>query len=230
MAAALLTQRLMGRGAAARRDWRSPLVTGLSLALLLRSHSPLVWAGAAAIGVGSKFLLRVGGKPLCNPACLGIVAILLLCPDLAWVSPGQWGALGWATLLLGGAAVLVLGRAARADTALAFFGSYGGLLAGRCMLLGDPWTVPVHQLQSGSLLIFGCFMITDPRSTPDARAGRVLFAAVVALLAYVLQFGWQNRTGQFFALVLATPLVPLLDRILPAERFGWHPIPRRTAP
>ena len=68
-------------------------------------------------------------------------------------------------------------------------------------------------MQSGSLLVFGLFMITDPRSTPEHRAGRILFAVVVAGGAYALQFGWQTREGLFYALALAAPLVPLLDRL-----------------
>jgi hypothetical protein len=31
-------------------------------------------------------------------------------------------------------------------------------------------------------------MISDPRTTPDSRAGRMLFAVLVAVGAYVVQF------------------------------------------
>ena len=41
------------------------------------------------------------------------------------------------------------------------------LLLARAFWLGDPLAIPLHQMQSGSLLIFAFFMISDPRTTPD---------------------------------------------------------------
>ncbi len=215
IAAALATQFTATRVLRRTFDWRSPLITGLSLSLLLRSHDPAVWLAAGLLGVGSKFLIRAGGKHVFNPACFAIVVLVL--SGQAWVSPGQWGALAWAGLLLGGGGALVLGQARRVDTAAAFLLSYGGLLLLRCLRLGDPLTIPLHQVQSGALLVFALFMITDPRSTPDRRAGRVLFAVTVAALAYELQFGWQLREGLFLALAAAAPLVPLIDHLLSQE-------------
>ena len=91
-------------------------------------------------------------------------------------------------------------------------------------MLGDPPGIPLHQLQSGSLLLFTCFMITDPRSTPDHLAGRMVFATIVAMLAYHLQFDLQIRTGLFWALACAAPLTPLIDRLLQAPRYRWRPL------
>src|SRR5271155_1804388 len=54
-------------------DLRSPWITGLSLALLIRGDALWVPALAAAIGIGGKFLFRIDGKHLWNPAALGIV-------------------------------------------------------------------------------------------------------------------------------------------------------------
>ena len=210
--AALGTQVLASAFTGRRVDWRSPLVTGLSLSLLLRTQDPAVWAGAGMLAIGSKYLLRVRGRHLFNPACFAIVVLVLT--GRAWVSPGQWGALALSALLLGGGAALVLGRARRVDTAAAFLGSYGLLLLGRAAVLGDPWAIPLHQVQSGALLVFALFMVTDPRTTPARRIGRMAFATAVAMLAYTLQFGWQIREGLFYALVLLAPAVPLIDRLM----------------
>ena len=220
--AALATQYAFSRlpGAAAF-DWRSPLITGLSLSLLLRSQAPFLWVLAPALGIASKFLIRRGGKHFFNPATFAIVALLLLSPDV-WVSPGQWGHSIWLVLLLVCAGGLVLQRAERADTALAFLGCYAGLLCWRAWSLGDPLAIPLNQLQSGALLLFSFFMITDPRSTPDRRLGRIVFAASVALLAYWLQFRWQLRPALFYALASLSPLTLVIDRVLPAPRFVWR--------
>ena len=76
----------------------------------------------------------------------------------------------------------------------AFLGFYALLVVGRAVWLGDPLTIPLHHLQSGALLLFAFFMISDPKTTPDSRAGRVLFATLVALGAVLVQFGLYRPT------------------------------------
>ena len=222
VASALLAQAAFCRAFAVPFDWRSPLITGLSLSLLLRTNFPAFWAAAPMLAIASKFLLRVRGKHLFNPAAFAIV-VLLLASDGVWVSPGQWGAAAWLALLVTSLGGLVLTRSARLDTALGFLLCFGGLLAWRAWTLGDPWAIPLHQVQAGSLLLFAFFMVTDPRSTPDSRAGRMVFVAAVSALAYHLMFAWQQRPGLYFALVAVSCLTPLLDLLLPAARFRWRP-------
>src|SRR5262245_2436627 len=80
-------------------DPRSPLITGLSLSLLLRADEPWLHALAAVIAIGSKFVLRVDGKHIWNPAGLAIVVLLFTSNDV-WISPGQWGSAVWFVALL----------------------------------------------------------------------------------------------------------------------------------
>jgi Na+-transporting NADH:ubiquinone oxidoreductase subunit NqrB len=203
-----------------RIDLRSPLITGLSLSLLLRADEPWVYAAAGIIAISSKFLLRIDGKHLWNPAGLAIV-VLLFGTDHVWISPGQWGASLWFAALLAFLAILVLQAARRADISLFFLAAHAGLLLGRALWLGDPLAIPLHQLESGSLLIFAFFMISDPRTAPDARWGRLLLALAVAFLAHWLVFFMQMRPALYVALIAISPLTPLLDRIFPAQRFQW---------
>jgi Na+-transporting NADH:ubiquinone oxidoreductase subunit NqrB len=204
----------------ARLDLRSPLITGLSLSLLLRADDPSLHAAAGVIAILSKFVLRVGDKHVFNPAGFAIVALLLM-SDHVWISPGQWGASIWFAALVGFCAILVLHAARRADIAVFFLLSHAALLLARAWWLGDPLAIPLHQLQSGSLLIFAFFMISDPRTSPDARLGRFIFAIAVALAAHWLAFSMQMRPALYFALIALSPLTFLIDRILPAERFAW---------
>jgi enediyne biosynthesis protein E5 len=115
----------------------------------------------------------------------------------------------------------VLHAARRSDIAVFFLAAHAALLLARALWLGDPLAIPVHQLQSGSLLIFSFFMISDPRTAPDSRLGRFIFALAVALLGHYLAFFMQMRPALYFALIALSPLVLLIDRIFPAERFLW---------
>lgn len=209
-------------------QWKSALITSLSLSILLRAADPWFWFAAGLIGVGAKFLVRVNGKHLFNPACIGIVTVSLLAGSAAWVSPGQWGQAPLFAAFAIGFAALVLSSAKRLDIALGFLAAFAVMLFGRALYLGDPMVIPAHQMQSGALLVFAFFMITDPRSTPDSRAGRIIFACIVAMLAAWLSWGPHVRGSMLYALAVLAPLTPVLDRLIPAGRFQWIPSQQET--
>jgi len=222
IASALATQlvctRLWGRGPF---DPRSALISGLSLCLLLRTGSVDVAMLAAVVAIASKFTLRVRGKHVFNPTNFALVAMMLAVQDV-WVSPGQWGSGIVFAFLLASAGGLVVNRAARGDVTLAFLACYAGLLVGRSLWLGEPLAIPMHRLENGALVLFSFFMISDPKTTPDSRLGRILFAALVALGAYTVQF-WLFRTnGLLWSLAVCSLAVPLIDRLLPGPRYQWE--------
>jgi len=107
----------------------------------------------------------------------------------------------------------------------AFLAAHAALVLGRAAWLGDPLAIALHRLENGALVLFAFFMISDPRTTPDARAGRILFAALVAVGAYVLQFRlfWTNPL--LWSLAACSLAVPLLDRLLPGSRYQWRKTP-----
>jgi len=221
LASALLTQVVCSRLTGVPIDLRSPLITGLSLSLLLRADEPWIHALAGVIAIGSKFVLRIDGKHIWNPAGFAIVVLLFAAKAHVWISPGSWGSRVWFASLLAFFAILVLGAARRSDIALFFIGTHAALLFARAVWLGDPFTIPIHQLQSGSLLIFTFFMISDPRTSPDSRLGRFVFAASVALAAHYMAFFMQMRPALYVALIALSPFIILIDKLLPAQRFTW---------
>lgn len=229
LASALLTQYAATRWAGlAAFDAKSPLISSLSLCLLLRTDHPAVPALAAVIAIASKFVLRWRGKHIFNPTNLALA--LSLAAGLGWMSPGQWGQVAWFGFLFACLGSLVVTRAARADVTLAFLGCYIGLLVARALWLGDPLTIPLHQLESGALLIFAFFMLSDPKTTPDAREGRIAYAFGVALMALYIQYGLFRPHGPLWALLACAPLVPLFDFWWPGARYRWAAPPRNPTP
>ncbi|WP_448563197.1 RnfABCDGE type electron transport complex subunit D [Trichothermofontia sp.] len=200
---------------------RSPLITALSLCLLLRADQASTFVLAGVLAILSKFLLRSGDKHFFNPANFGMIAALLLTGD-AWVSPGQWGDDWWYVLLFAGTGGLVLKQVGRWDTTAAFLGAYGVLEAVRNLWLGWEWDVLGHRLMSGSLLLFALFMITDPRSIPNARIGRIMWAIAIALLTFILRNYFFLSTAVFWALFALAPLTVLMDSLWSAPRFSWQ--------
>ena len=218
--AALATEAVTAPLRGVRFDPRSPLISALSLALLLRAEQAALLAVAAALAVASKALLRVRGKHIFNPTCFAIV-VLLAASDGAWVSAGQWGSAALFAFALACAGTRVVHRSERSDVPIAFLASYATLVFGRALWLGDPPAIPLHGLQSGALLLFAFFMISDPRTTPDSRAGRLVFCALTALTALWVQFGWYWPNPLLWALALCAPCVPVLDRLRPGGRVAW---------
>jgi Na+-transporting NADH:ubiquinone oxidoreductase subunit NqrB len=206
-------------------DPRSALISGLSLCLLLRTNSAALAVIAAAVTIASKFVLRVRGKHIFNPTNFGIVAMMLATGGGVWVSPGQWGSAAFFAFLIACLGGLVVNRAARSDITYAFLTFYLAVLFGRSLWLGQPMAIPLHQVESGAFLIFTFFMISDPRTTPDSRAGRVLFALLVALGAGFVHFVLYRPNGLLLSLAFLAPLVPLLDLLLPGKRYAWRPAP-----
>jgi Na+-transporting NADH:ubiquinone oxidoreductase subunit NqrB len=199
---------------------KSALITALGLSLLLRADHYTTMTLAGSLAILSKFLFQVERKHFFNPANFGIIAALVLTND-AWVSPGQWGDDGWYALLFAGTGCLVLKLVGRWDTTVAFLGTYAGLEAIRNLWLGWTWDVYFHRLMSGSLLLFALFMITDPRSIPNARISRSLWAGCIAILTFILRNQFFVSTGLFWALFALSPLSVLLDFIWSASRFSW---------
>ena len=222
-AAGLVTQQLWLRALGLEHKGSlSALVTCLGVSLLLRADS--LWAHplAAAVAVSSKFVLRVHGRHVFNPANLGVIAALVLLPG-TWVSSGQWGNDVALAVLFVALGALVTERARRADIAWVFLASWVVLLAARAAWLGQPWSVPAHQLVNGGLLLFAFFMISDPMTIPKRRAARAGYAMLVAAFAFTWQFALFRTNGLLWALFLLSPLVALIDRRWPGPAFAWRP-------
>jgi Na+-transporting NADH:ubiquinone oxidoreductase subunit NqrB len=197
---ALLTQAMCTRMSRLHRfDPRSALISGLSLCLLLRTTSAGLALAAAVIAVASKFVIQFKGKHLFNPTNIGIVA-LMTATGQVWVSPGQWGNVAFFAFLMACLGGLVVNRAQRSDVTYAFMGFYTALVVGRSMWLGEPLSIPLHRLENGALLLFTFFMISDPRTTPNSRPGRILFAFLVASGAWYIQFRLFRTNGPLWSL------------------------------
>ena len=137
--------------------------------------------------------------------------------------------LAYAVILIGG--VLITRRLELLGAAAIFWGGLSvgvGLVAlsGHCMIARwafapvcgfDFWRAIVT---SPEVFIFVFFMLTDPKTVPAGRVGRMLFALVLAVVATVLVAPQTNEFGTKVALLGSLVIVcaarPLLERLVPA--------------
>lgn len=222
LSVALLTQLIWAHVTNQRySSWKSALITGLGLCLLLKANGMWTLGLAATLAISSKFLIRYQGKHLFNPANFGIILAILLTGD-AWISPGQWGNTAIFMFLIGVTGSIVLWKVGRLDTCLTFLATFGGLLFIQNVLYkGWPMDFWLHSMTNGSLLLFTFFMITDPVTTPNAPKARILWAMGIAILAFVLT-SWQYvHTAPIWALIVYAPVTAFLDRRFKGKLFSW---------
>ncbi len=189
---------------------RSALISSMSLILLLRTDVIAIAAITSFIAIASKRYIRFDGSHIFNPSAFALVLVTALSSH-AYISPGQWGALGYIGFVVLGIGLLVVTSAQRLDVALAFLTCYASIVLLRGLYLGDPVAIALHQLQSGALLLFSFFMITDPKTTPVHRIARIGFGVAVAVVAAILQFTFYLSTAAIYALVALAPFVSLLN-------------------
>ncbi len=151
--------------------------------------------------------------------------------DFWWAPLDIWMITAYAVIITGGLLITrrlhLLGLAGTFWVALAI--GVGILAAsGHCMTANwafapvcgaDFWRVIVT---SPEVLIFLFFMITDPKTVPAGRVGRIAFGLLVAVASTLLmapqtdEFG--TKVGLLAGLVVLCAARPLLDRVLPEPR------------
>ncbi len=211
-----------------QRGIPSLLISSFGLSLLLKTN--LVWVAilAAVVSIVSKYIIRIKGKHIFNPSALGIVVAVFFTGN-AWISPGQWGS--GAVIMFGVCCFgfIVTTRVQKLDVSLAFLGTFAALLFARQIIyLGWPMDHFIQSVSTGSLLLFSFFMITDPKTTPNHLVVRIIWSAAIAAIAfYLTAFKFMNG-APILVLVLAQPLVPLLDKFFKAKNFEWVPSKKYT--
>ena len=227
----------------------SAMLTGSGVALIMRvvgtpADQPWytgdwwVFAGVAAFSLATKYVIKYRGSHVFNPSNVGLVIAFVVLGssrieplDFWWGPLNGWLVLAYGVILVGG--TLITRRlkllALAATFWLALAAGLGVLAAsGHCMTANwafapvcgvDYWRVVVT---SPELLIFLFFMITDPKTSPSGRVGRVLFGLLVGITSTLLMAPQTDEFGTKVALLAGLVVMcaarPLIDRLVPAPR------------
>ncbi|HUS00676.1 MAG TPA: RnfABCDGE type electron transport complex subunit D [Chitinophagaceae bacterium] len=200
---------------------KSALITAFGLCLLLKTNLWYICILAGFISIAGKYIFHYRKKHLFNPSALGIALTILLTGN-AWISPGQWGndiVIIFGVCCLG---FIVVTKVQKLDISIAFFATYILLLFIRQVLyLGWPLDFFIQSITTGSLLLFTFFMISDPKTAPDHKIARIIWAVLIGALSFYLTAFKFINAAPVWVLVFSAPLVPLLDIIFKAKRFQW---------
>ena len=213
----LLTEKFVNK----RQALHSAAITGISLALLLRATNIWLFLGAGILAMLSKKLIRFRDAHIFNPANFAITALLVFAPNAAWVASGVWGKYWLLVIIFCSYGLFLTQKVQRLDISVSFLLFYLGLHALRLLWLGDPFTLLGFRANSLALIVFSFFMISDPKTTPNARSGRILFSFLVAIVSFGIDAILFRRNGLFYALALASPLVIIINKFFQSQRFLW---------
>ncbi len=225
----------------------SALLTGNGVAFILRvpgtehgdwwsMHGAWIFAGTAAVGLLSKYVIRLRGRHLFNPSNFGLVACFLVLGaaraeplDFWWAPMSLWMALALAIIVTGG--LLILRRLRLLGIAVLFWLAFA---AGIAVLAASghemtarwhlgPITGPYFWwvlVTSPEILVFLFFMITDPKTIPEGSVARRVYAVGVGLLATLLiaphTTEYATKVAVLGALALVCAARPLVEWLLPA--------------
>ncbi len=230
----------------ARLVWpASALLTGNGVAFILRTtgtkhgdwwslngiHYFLL---AALLALLSKYLIRHSGRHLFNPANVGLVWCLLVIgpsqvfPQYLWWGPSILGqALAYAVIAVG--AWWILRKVRMLEMAGAFLAIFA-VLIGLFALAGNSFfaiwqqgpisgfSYWVNIALAPELLIFVCFMMSDPQTAPKARSGRIVYGAATAGVAAALTSFQTTEFGIKLAilssLTVVCAVVPLIENAI----------------
>jgi hypothetical protein len=226
----------------------SAMLTGSGVALIMRAvgtqpgdpwtfYAVEIFAIVAGLSLLSKYVIRYRGAHVFNPSNIGLVVAFIVLGstrveplDFWWAPLTNPAMIAAYAVILGGG--LLITRRLRL---LPLAASYWLVLAAGLAVLAasghsmvtrwsfapvtgfDYWLAIVG---SPEVTIFLFFMITDPKTVPPGRVGRVVFGALVAIVGVLFmapqtdEFG--TKVGLLAGLVAVSAVRPLLERFFPA--------------
>jgi Na+-translocating ferredoxin:NAD+ oxidoreductase RnfD subunit len=224
----------------------SAMLTGSGVALILRitgqppdqpwlTDNWWLFAVIAGLSLLSKYVIKYRGTHVFNPSNIGLVVAFVALgagriePLDFWWAPMNVGMVAAYAVIVGGG-LLITRRLKLLALAASFWivlaGAVGLLAAsGHCMTANwafapvcgfDFWRTIVT---SPEVMIFLFFMITDPKTVPAGRVGRVVFGVLVAVASTLLMGPWTDefgtKVGLLAGLVALCAVRPLVDRLVP---------------
>jgi len=241
----------------------SALLTGNSIAFILRASGTKhgdwwslngieYFVLAALVSLLVKYLVRPGGRHRFNPSNIGIIWVLLVIgPVHVFPQYLYWGPLG--APVVAALAVIVIGaiwvlRAVRMlPMALSFLVPFATLIAAFAVSGQSFVTIWSEDSVSGfeywlricaspELLVFVCFMMSDPATAAKSPVGRTIYGTATAIVAAGLvsfqstEFGIKVAIlASLTAVCAVVPLIEIAARRL-RERSGQFRAPVAVGP
>ncbi len=180
----------------------SSVITGLIIGYVISAGEPW-WRFliAAVFAIGSKYLIRVNGRHLFNPAAFGIFLTTILLGAAT-----QWkGADLWYALIPAG--IYFVWKIRKVEIIVAYALAYLILFGGHAFIRNLS-LIDILKYQN---YFFIFIMLIEPKTTPIQRKGKIIFGASVAALVFILTLCGVRFDAELSSLLLLNLAVPALN-------------------
>jgi Predicted NADH:ubiquinone oxidoreductase, subunit RnfD len=103
---------------------------------------------------------------------------------------------------------------------VAFLATLALIAGGFSLANPDRYAGPVFHVVTGGAMLGAFFILTDPVSGATTPRGKLIFAAGVALLAWIIRSFGAYPDGMAFGVLLMNLCVPLIDMGTQPPVFG----------
>ncbi len=202
--------------------------TTLSAMILIRCENLWPWMAMGVFTMIAKLLAKKRGHHIFNPSNFALVLGLILFSDSVWIDPGLWAQDGLMIVFCLVMGVFVTAKAKVLGASLTFLLFIILFEVVRALGLGDPISIPLHNLQNGGLFIFSFFTLSDPKTAPRTLALQMIYAIFISALSFSLSYALFVRGPWFYSLFLVNMIMPqflnLFKRDQPSE-YLWKRLP-----
>jgi hypothetical protein len=188
----------------------SSYVSGISVGILVRSPAFWPYALCSAISIVSKYVLRVRGRHIWNPTNFGVVAMLLLAPDVVAGLSVQWGNNLLPMVFVWMFGTVILYTVGRLNITVTYVVAFLCLAVARAWYTGHPVLSEIAPITGPMYQLFIFFMITDPKTTVGPKWAQSAVVIAVALLEAAFRL-MQFVYAPFYALFVIGPIANLIE-------------------
>lgn len=203
----------------------SAYISGISVGILLRSPALWPYALCSMLSITSKYALRVKGRHLWNPSNFGLCAMLVLAPDTVAALSIQWGNYLPPMIIVWLLGSFIIWRLQRFHICATYVVSFLLFACLRSWITGHPVLAEVAPITGPMYQLFIFFMITDPKTTVQAKWGQYGVTSLVALVEMMLRLN-ESVYAPFYALFLVGPAANLIEIWWHARRSATEAVPR----
>jgi Na+-translocating ferredoxin:NAD+ oxidoreductase RnfD subunit len=131
-------------------------------------------------------------------------------PEIVAALSKQWTNMPGVMLFIFLLGCVVIGRLRKLDIVFTYVLGFILLSLVRSTITGVPILAELSPASGPAFQLFIFFMITDPRTTPSTRKGRIGYAVAIAAVEALLRF-WRNQNAPFFALFVTSPIAMIWE-------------------
>ena len=223
----VLSRWLRGRVA----NLQSAYITGISLALLIKPPTHLLWPFALGgfLAIASKYVLQYRGRHLWNPSNFAISLLVLVAPGSVAILSRQWGNDLATNAVIWCVGLLIASRVRMLHVTVTYVGCFVALAMARSAITGGPLLAEIAPLTGPMYQLFVFFMITDPKTTVSSVRGRIIVAVAVALVEAGIRLAGDFHMGALAPFYPAPPILALaivgpLAKAIDLYRAGSSPL------